>query len=211
MPAPGFPLPLRNALAAIAIEALDDGSARAALVWLASPDAAPDAAAAARLAAGHLSDPGQASLLAVHAPWDQAIRAHAARALRAADAARRSPRGVPVDDAVERAAVLWNEQLFFEVHEVLEAVWVRETGDTRQALQGLIQIAVAYHHLAHGNPRGARTLLREGRARLETTPAEQLPTLDRDALLDDTAPWLAALETTLPPPPGSRPPALRLR
>lgn len=211
MPAPGFPLPLRNALAAIAIEALDGGTARAALGWLASSDVPPDAAAADRLAAGHLIDPGASSLLDVHAPWAQAIRAHAARGLRAADAARQPSNGDPVTDAVVRAAALWNEQLFFEVHEVLEAVWVRETGDTRQALQGLIQIAVAFHHLAHGNPRGARTLLREGRARLEATPVEQLPALDRAALLDETTPWLAALETTSPPPPGSSPPALRLR
>lgn len=211
MPAPGFPLPLRNALAAIAIEALDGGPPHAALGWLASPDAPPDAAAAARLADAHLIDAGTPALLAVHAPWDQAIRAHAARALRAAAVARRPASGDPVADAVERAAALWGEQLFFEVHEVLEAVWVRATGDTRQALQGLIQIAVAYHHLAHGNPRGARTLLREGRARLDATPADELPTVDRAALLADTAPWLTALEATTPAPPGSRPPPLRLR
>jgi hypothetical protein len=210
MPAPGFPLPLRNALAAIVIDALDDATARDALAWLAAPDAPPDAAASARLAAGHLVDPGATTLLAVHAPWEPAIRAHAARALRAT-APRRPPAGEPVADAVERAAALWSEQLFFEVHEVLEAVWVRATGDTRQALQGLIQIAVAYHHLAHGNPRGARTLLRDGRARLDATPAGELPTVDRAALLDETAPWLTALEAAAPPPPGSRPPLLRLR
>ncbi|HEV7730925.1 MAG TPA: DUF309 domain-containing protein [Candidatus Binatia bacterium] len=210
MPAPGFPLPLRNALAAIAIDGLDDDDARAALTWLAGDADAPGDAASARLVGAHLVDPGSSALLAVHAPWEPAIRAHATRALRAAAAPRPPASGAAVTDAVGRAAVLWNEQLFFEVHEVLEAVWVRETGDVRQALQGLIQIAVAYHHLAHGNPRGARTLLREGRARLEATAHDLVPLLDRTALLDDTAVWQTALESDAPSPPGSTPPRLRL-
>jgi len=56
---------------------------------------------------------------------------------------------------VTRAAALWDARLFFEVHEVLEAVWQRAAGETRQALQGLIQIAVAFYHLAGGNLRAA--------------------------------------------------------
>lgn len=206
MATPGFPLPLRNALASLSCDALEADDARAALAWVANPEAAPPPAAAGRLAAVHLIDAGGNALLDVHGAWDGAVRAHAARALRAA-AAHRSRRAYP-DDAVGRAVVrataLWNEGLFFEVHEVLEAVWQRETGDRRQALQGLIQIAVAYHHLAHGNPRGARTLLREGRARLAGAPAGTLPLVDIDALLADTAaaeatPGMAGGEPLRPP------------
>jgi predicted metal-dependent hydrolase len=91
------------------------------------------------------------------------------------------------------AAALWNELLFFEVHEVLEAVWKNAQGAERQALQGVIQIAVAFHHLAHGNRRGARTLLAEGRARLDAVPDATLPALDVARLLAETAPWEAAL------------------
>jgi predicted metal-dependent hydrolase len=82
---------------------------------------------------------------------------------------------------------LWNEGLFFEVHEVLEDVWRTVSGPVRQALQGVIQIAVAYHHQAHGNARGARSLLAEGRARLADVGEDTLPRLDRRALLDATA------------------------
>jgi predicted metal-dependent hydrolase len=39
-------------------------------------------------------------------------------------------------------------------------------GETREALQGLIQIAVGYQHLANGNRAGARSLLVEGSGRL---------------------------------------------
>jgi hypothetical protein len=212
MATPGFPLPLRNALATLACEALDDDGARAALAWLAQPAGPPPPDAERRLAAVHLLDAGAVAVLDVHAPWEPAIRAHAARALRAAAAHR--VRGPHPDDAVGRAivhaAALWNEGLFFEVHEVLEAVWQRETGDCRQAVQGLIQIAVAWHHLAHGNPRGARTLLREGRARLAAAPPGTLPLLDRDALLAATEPAEAALATSAGvAPPG--PPELVLR
>ncbi len=211
MATPGFPLPLRNALATLCCDALDADDARAALAWLVERASPPPPEAAARLAAVHLVDAGGAALLGVHAAWDDAIRAHAARGLRAAASHR--ARGLEPDDAVVRALVesvaLWSERLFFEVHEVLEAVWQRETGDRRQALQGLIQVAVAYHHLAHGNPRGARTLLREGRARLAAAPAGALAPVDRDRLLAETAAAEAALATSGAPP--MMPPALALR
>jgi len=188
----GFPLPLRNALAALAIAALDDPGARGALAWLAvgSTDAAPPAARAALVT--HLVVEPDGTLLDVHRAHGERIRAHAARALRAADAFRVSPDADAVAAAVDRAVALWNERLFFEVHEVLEAEWKRTSGGVRQALQGVIQIAVALHHHAHGNPRGARTLMHEGRGRLAACAAA-LPSLDAAALLAATAPWEDAL------------------
>ena len=205
MPTAGLPLPLRNALAALAIAALDDDSAVAALRWLAEPtgELAPDAAK--RLADVHLVEPGGAVLLEVHATHAAVAAAHAARALSAAAAHRDAlppSSDTPIAVAIRGAAVLWREGLFFEVHEVLEAVWKTAKGDTRQALQGVIQIAVAYHHLAHGNPRGARTLMTEGRGRLERVPPSVLWPLDVGALLDATAPWATALVGHRPTPPA---------
>jgi len=207
----GFPLPLRNALAELVCDALEAGDARDALGWLANPEREPSPSVARRLAAVHLVDAGDHALLAVHAPWDARVRVHAARGLRAATANR--ARGIPLTDpvgrAVVQAAALWDEELFFEVHEVLEAVWQHQTGPSRQALQGLIQVAVAFHHLAHGNPRGARTLLREGRARLAASPPGTLPWLDVEQLLTATAPWEAALARDAgAEPPQGRPPRL---
>jgi Domain of unknown function (DUF309) len=211
MATPGFPLPLRNALATLSSDALDADDAHAAIAWLARPDGAPSRPGADRLAAVHLIDAGGTALLEVHRAWDAPIRAHAERALQAAAAHRaRGPcTGDDVTRALTHGAALWNERLFFEVHEVLEAVWQRETGDRRQALQGLIQVAVAYHHLAHGNPRGARTLLREGRARLAASPSATLPLVDVARLLADTAPDETALATSGGAAPPS-PPALTL-
>jgi predicted metal-dependent hydrolase len=201
-----FPLPLRNALATLAIDGLDDDEARAALTWLARHEGAPSGAAAARLVRVHLIDPGASGVLAVHAPHDAGIRAHATHALAAGEAYRRgAPDGADaIATANARAAALWDARLFFEVHEVLEAVWQRASGETRQALQGLIQIAVAFYHLAAGNLRGARQLVTDGRARLTAT-ADVLPVVDGAALLALTAPWEEALAAQRPVPAGAAP------
>ena len=192
--APGFPLPLRNGLAHLVIAGLDDATARDALVWLAAneDDPAPDASRA-RLATLHLVEP-DGTLLDVHRPHVERVRVHARRGLDAAQTyvAPSRPTQDRIAAAVARAVALWNEQLFFEVHEVLETEWQRTTGPERHALQGVIQIGVALHHHLHGNPRGARTLMREGRERLAAA-RDALPTLDVAGLLATTAPWEAAL------------------
>jgi hypothetical protein len=207
-PATGFPLPLRNALAALAIASFDDADARAALAWLAGgADAPAPEGVRPALVSRHLVE-SDGTLVDVHGPHRARVQAHAARASRAAAAFHgTAAAGLPA--ALERAIALWNEQLFFEVHEVLEAQWIRATGTVRQALQGVIQIGVAFHHHAHGNARGARTLMHEGRVRLAAT-RNALPTLDTDALLDATAPWEATLAAGTADA-SAAPPALRQR
>ncbi|HEV8713000.1 MAG TPA: DUF309 domain-containing protein [Candidatus Binatia bacterium] len=68
----------------------------------------------------------------------------------------------PLTNALRKGVPLFNHQLFFEVHEVLEAQWVKESGAERRFLQGLIQIAVAFYHLGNHNLRGALSLLQDG-------------------------------------------------
>ena len=210
MSTPGFPLPLRNALAVLAIDALGDDAALAALAWVADQSVAPSPAAAARLATVHLIDPGQRTLLSVHAPYAAGAAAHAERALAACTVYRRCDvPPEPTTRAALQAMALWGAGLFFEVHEVLEAVWKDATGEARQALQGVIQIAVAFHHLAHGNPRGARSLMHEGRERLTSVGDHALPAVDRTALLAATAAWEQGL--TAGTPPDRPPPPLPMR
>ncbi len=92
------------------------------------------------------------------------------RAQQATEALRgvalRGPRDL--DETLEVARVLFDVGLFFEVHEVLEPYWREARGDAREALRGLIQIAVGYQHWAHGNLRGARALLQAGSARVRS-------------------------------------------
>jgi len=48
-------------------------------------------------------------------------------------------------------------------HEVLEGLWNRQRDD---GLQGLIQVAVALHHIERGNLRGAAIMIQRARRRL---------------------------------------------
>ncbi|MGH7898948.1 MAG: DUF309 domain-containing protein, partial [Candidatus Binatia bacterium] len=85
-------------------------------------------------------------------------------------ASARAPVGPPdakeVAWSVCAAAALFNAELFFEVHELLEPPWGRAEGPLRSFLQGLIQIAVGLHHRSTGNHRGALSLLADGNAKL---------------------------------------------
>lgn len=57
-----------------------------------------------------------------------------------------------------QAVVLWNFRLFFEMHELLETIWLGSSGKERDALKGLIQAAGVYVHLLRGKPEPARKL-----------------------------------------------------
>jgi uncharacterized protein len=70
--------------------------------------------------------------------------------------------GTPQSLALQKGALLFNRHLFFEVHEVLEAQWVQESGETKLFFQGLIQIAVAFYHRQNQNLRGTLALLQDG-------------------------------------------------
>jgi hypothetical protein len=52
-----------------------------------------------------------------------------------------------IDNARIQAVILWNNGLFFEVHDILEDIWHKKQGDERRAIQGLIKAAGVYVHL----------------------------------------------------------------
>jgi hypothetical protein len=53
-------------------------------------------------------------------------------------------------DPVRQGMVLWNLELFFEVHEVLEHAWYSATGDMKAILQALIRAAGVYIKREYG-------------------------------------------------------------
>jgi predicted metal-dependent hydrolase len=61
----------------------------------------------------------------------------------------------------------FNEGAYFECHETLEAIWMREPRDIRRLYQGILQIGVGFYHLQRGNYRGTLNLLASGVAYLE--------------------------------------------
>jgi hypothetical protein len=156
---PTLPLHPRNRLARTILAAVEEGPARQALRVLAGAD---DDTLAARLG--------------------EDVRAHPELARRRAQAALGALESVTgmagsLADALAVSASLFDAGLPFEVHEVLEPHWARAAGAERDALQGLIQIAVGYQHRANGNIHGARALLVEGSARLQ---GRRLDDLDLD-------------------------------
>lgn len=166
-----LPLPLRDRLADLVLDALHDRDARRGLEALAAVCTDPralDATAPPAAFPAELFDRGPDG-------WriKSSYREHAApfaeRATRAAHAlADRplAPADPPLETVLDQAAALFAAGLYFEVHEILEPHWMRAEGATRQALQGLIQAAVGYQHLANGNLGGARALLHDGAAKL---------------------------------------------
>ncbi len=66
-----------------------------------------------------------------------------------------------------RAVEQFNRGEYFACHETLEALWLRERGPARSLYQGIIQLAVALHHLRGGNHRGAVALLGKALPKLE--------------------------------------------
>jgi hypothetical protein len=81
-----------------------------------------------------------------------------------------------LSDAFRRGALLFDAGAFFEAHEAWEDRWRIETDAiSRLCLQGLIQVAAAFHKLAIvGDPESASRLLARGLAKLDACPASTL-------------------------------------
>jgi predicted metal-dependent hydrolase len=93
----------------------------------------------------------------------------------------------------------FNRRLFFECHDTLEELWSGLRGPARSFVQGLIQVAVGFHHLGHGNRVGAARLLDRGLERLSAYPPD-FAGLDSGALRAELEPWRDALRQGGPLP-----------
>jgi len=176
-----LPLPLRNRLAELILEALSDPRARQALETVAAACLQPDAEAIAR----PLSEAFPFDLFEERGGGLRlkgGFKAYEAEFGERAERARRILHGRPLDapdpplaTALVSAALLFHAHLYFEVHELLEPYWMRSESDAREALQGLIQIAVGFQHLANGNVSGACALLHDGCAKVLERQLEGVP------------------------------------
>ena len=75
------------------------------------------------------------------------------------------------EPAFRRGIEHFNSLEFWESHEAWEELWLAAESDLDQFLQGLIQVAAAYHHLKRGTFRGGVRLFDSGLARLSKFPA----------------------------------------
>ncbi len=76
--------------------------------------------------------------------------------------------GSAASDPIRQALVLWDLELFFEMHHVLELTWYHAEGEEKQLLQALIRAAGMYIKLEYGFIAQARKIA-----------AKALPVLER--------------------------------
>lgn len=69
-----------------------------------------------------------------------------------------------------RGLELFNTGKFFEAHEAWEETWLVASEPEKTFLQGLIQLAAAFHHRSRGNRQGMESLLEAGLVKLARFP-----------------------------------------
>jgi predicted metal-dependent hydrolase len=96
---------------------------------------------------------------------------------------------------------LFNRAHFFDAHEALEDVWRALPRDrpVRLHVQGMVQLAVAFHHESTGNLVGARSVLKRALRNLKGAD-RSFPDLDFDRLRADLAEWQKHLAGAAPRP-----------
>ena len=148
----------RDALADLLLEALDDAATAATVRGLAA-----DVRAAAAGPPPHALAEKLRCVLTpeFEADWP-AVRAKLLQYGAVLESWSGQAGASALEVVLQKSALLFNQHLFFEVHEVLEPQWMKEQGEVKSFLQGLIQIAVAFYHLGRGNLAGTRSLLHEG-------------------------------------------------
>jgi uncharacterized protein len=98
-----------------------------------------------------------------------------------------------------RGIALFNRALFFEAHEVLEDVWRAAPAEQKKFMQGLVQLAVAFHHHSTGNHVGMRSVMERGLRNLDGYPNDfcGVKLLPLKHSLNE---WREALDNRQPPP-----------
>ena len=72
-----------------------------------------------------------------------------------------------IDERFKQGVELFNKGEFFECHEVIEDLWLKTKGPYRDFYKGIIQAAVALHHLKKENLTGAKELFKSSTKYLE--------------------------------------------
>ena len=88
-----------------------------------------------------------------------------------------------ITDPFSRSLLLWDEELFFEVHELLEHEWMNATGATKLILQAMIRAAGMYVQLDRDNIKGATSMAAKAVEAFECNRSKVPDILNLDLLL----------------------------
>lgn len=78
----------------------------------------------------------------------------------------------PEREKFRNGVILFNSAEFFKAHEVWEEIWLAAAEPEKTFLQGLIQLAAAFHHYSRGNRAGAQSLAAAALEKLEKFPGD---------------------------------------
>jgi uncharacterized protein len=98
------------------------------------------------------------------------------------------------DRLYQKGLEAFNSAHFYDAHEHWEEVWLETPNPDKLFLQGLIQVAAAFHHHSRANLLGTQKLLRAGLSKLDRFP-EIHGGLEIEALREAVREWLAVLDT----------------
>ncbi len=76
------------------------------------------------------------------------------------------------EEKFQRGFEQFNAREFFAAHETWEEIWLAAPEPDKTFLQGIIQVAAAFHHYRRGNPAGTQSLLDGGLRKLSKFPAD---------------------------------------
>ncbi len=97
------------------------------------------------------------------------------------------------DEKFRKGLAQFNCGRFFDAHETWEEIWLSAPDPEKTFLQGIIQVAAAFHHYSRGNREGTRSLLAAGLRKLDQFPSNHRG-LKLEELRAAMRRWLAALE-----------------
>jgi predicted metal-dependent hydrolase len=100
----------------------------------------------------------------------------------------------------QKGIIFFNRGCFFEAHEVLEDVWRAAPGSEKKFWQGLVQVAVGFHHYSTGNRTGAASVLARASQNLRTFSI-QFCGIQLSPLLESLAEWKICLQEGRAEPP----------
>jgi uncharacterized protein len=102
------------------------------------------------------------------------------------------------DEKFRKGFEQFNNRRFFDAHDTWEAIWLPSPEPEKTFLQGIIQVAAAFHHYTRGNHRGTRSLLEAGLKKLERFPPQHRG-IELEALRAAVHRWMLALATGADP------------
>jgi len=102
-------------------------------------------------------------------------------------------------DEYRRGIALFNRAEFFQAHEVLEDIWRAAPVEDKKFLQGLVQVAVAFHHYSTGNFVGMRSVMARAMGNLAGHP-QRVEGIKLEPLMDSLTRWREAMDDGGPRP-----------